>query len=213
MDRSAVYQRLEELSEDTDLGIGKSELEKFTALLELLEKWNKSLNLTAIRDPMEMAVLHIMDSASVSPLICGKNVADIGTGAGFPGLVLSILQPETEFTLVDSVAKKLSFVRTAAVTLRLLNVKIINSRCENLKAEKKFDCIVCRAFAPLEKIVTWCLPLLAPDGRFVAMKANLEAEELKAVPESVKIDQIIKLHVPQLEAVRQAVIMSHIDAD
>ena len=157
VDNSEILRKIESLISQTDISYSKDQLDKMASLVVLLEKWNKALNLTAIRDPMQMVVLHILDSAVVSPLIKdrGNNIADVGTGAGFPGLVLAILNPDKHFTLIDSIAKKLSFVRTAMVSLNLNNISIINDRCENIDQEKKFDCILSRAFAPLCKIVEW----------------------------------------------------------
>lgn len=200
--------RIKELFAVTDIPVTEDQIDKLSTLVELLVKWNKSLNLTAIRKPEDMVVLHIMDSAVISPLLKGNNIADVGTGPGFPGLVLAVLNPDISFTLIDSVAKKLSFVRTAMVTLKLENVKIINDRCENIVLDKKFDCIVSRAFASLYQIVEWCLPLLDKEkGIFLAMKGDIDQDELKAVPQSVRIKSVIELKVPDLNAKRQAVIM------
>ncbi|MBR1612759.1 MAG: 16S rRNA (guanine(527)-N(7))-methyltransferase RsmG [Succinivibrio sp.] len=193
----------------TEIECSEEQYDKLATLVELLAKWNNALNLTAIREIDKMVVLHILDSAVVSPLISdkGKNIADVGTGAGFPGLVLAILNPQKHFTLIDSVAKKLSFVRTAMVSLGLKNVTIINDRCENIKVEQKFDCILSRAFAPLCKIIEWCENLIDDNGLFVAMKANLEEGELNDLPENAEILENIPLLVPGLDAKRQAVVM------
>ncbi len=209
VDNSEILRKIESLISQTDISYSKDQLDKMASLVVLLEKWNKALNLTAIRDPMQMVVLHILDSAVVSPLIKdrGNNIADVGTGAGFPGLVLAILNPDKHFTLIDSVAKKLSFVRTAMVSLNLKNISIINDRCENIEPEIKFDCILSRAFAPLCKIIDWCKDLISDDGVFIAMKANLENDELDQIEKNTSIDEIIELKVPSLEAKRQAVIM------
>lgn len=209
VDNSEILRKIESLISQTDISCSKDQLDKMASLVVLLEKWNKALNLTAIRDPMQMVVLHIMDSAVVSPLIKdrGNNIADVGTGAGFPGLVLAILNPDKHFTLIDSVAKKLSFVRTAMVSLNLKNISIINDRCENIEPEIKFDCILSRAFAPLCKIIDWCKALVSDDGVFIAMKANLENDELDQIKNNTSIDEIIELKVPSLDAKRQAVIM------
>ncbi len=209
VDNSEILRKIESLISQTDISYSKDQLDKMASLVVLLEKWNKALNLTAIRDPMQMVVLHILDSAVVSPLIKdrGNNIADVGTGAGFPGLVLAILNPDKHFTLIDSVAKKLSFVRTAMVSLNLKNISIINDRCENIEPEIKFDCILSRAFAPLCKIIDWCKDLISDDGVFIAMKANLENDELDQIENNTSIDEIIELKVPSLEAKRQAVIM------
>jgi 16S rRNA (guanine527-N7)-methyltransferase len=207
--KSEILANIKNLMKKTEIECSEEQYDKLATLVELLAKWNNALNLTAIREIDKMVVLHILDSAVVSPLISdkGKNIADVGTGAGFPGLVLAILNPQKHFTLIDSVAKKLSFVRTAMVSLGLKNVTIINDRCENIKVEQKFDCILSRAFAPLCKIIEWCENLIDDNGLFVAMKANLEEGELNDLPENAEILENIPLLVPGLDAKRQAVVM------
>lgn len=207
--KSEILANIKNLMKKTEIECSEEQYDKLATLVELLAKWNNALNLTAIREIDKMVVLHILDSAVVSPLISdkGKNIADVGTGAGFPGLVLAILNPQKHFTLIDSVAKKLSFVRTAMVSLELKNVTIINDRCENIKVEQKFDCILSRAFAPLCKIIEWCENLIDDNGLFVAMKANLEEGELNDLPENAEILENIPLLVPGLDAKRQAVVM------
>ncbi len=205
---------LAELLAQTELMVTPEQLEQLTTLIELLNTWNAALNLTAIKDVKQMVLLHVVDSAVLLPVVRAQltqvggtlGVADVGTGAGFPGLVLAILAPDVHFTLIDSVGKKLSFVRQVVARLGLANVELINKRCEEIEHEP-FAVIVSRAFAPLERMVTWCLPLLRADGRFVAMKAHLEESEIQAIPETVTIDAMIKLNVPTLEAVRQAVVL------
>lgn len=189
------------------------QLEQLTTIVQMLNTWNGALNLTAIKDPKQMALLHIADSAVLVPVLQDvalehdvQKVADVGTGAGFPGLVLAIMRPDLQFTLIDSVGKKLSFVRQVTAQLKLENVEMINKRCEEIK-DKTFDCIVSRAFAPIDRMVNWCLPLLREDGRFIAMKANLEQTEIQAIPETVTIEQNVTLHVPTLDASRCAVIL------
>lgn len=208
-DKAKILEQIKSLMSKTTVVCSEEQFDKLATLVVLLCKWNTALNLTAIREADKMVVLHILDSAVVSPLIenKGDNIADVGTGAGFPGLVLAILNPEIHFTLIDSIAKKLSFVRTAMVSLNLNNVTIINDRCENIVLERKFDCILSRAFAPLAKIIEWCEKLIADDGVFICMKANLEPNELGEVPSFAKIQENIELTVPSLDAKRQAVIM------
>lgn len=194
------------------------QLDDLALIIDMLKAWSKSLNLTAINSVKDLVILHIIDSAVIVPVVDevlqsipkkegGYLVADVGTGAGFPGLVLAIMLPQVKFTLIDSVGKKLSFVRMVITKLKLQNVELINKRCENIEHEP-FDVIVSRAFAPIERMVNWCLPLLSNEGRFVAMKANLSSEEMSAIPNSVNVMEIRKLDVPSLEAVRNAVILS-----
>ena len=134
-EKSSILALIKDLMSKTEVVYTEEQLDKLATLVCLLSQWNNALNLTAIRDPKQMVVKHILDSAVVSPLIQnkGNNIADVGTGAGFPGLVLAILNPQIHFTLIDSIAKKLSFVRTAMVALKLQKVSIINDLVENIK--------------------------------------------------------------------------------
>lgn len=202
---------LQDLLSQSAVNFTPQQLTQLTTLIEMLNTWNAALNLTSIKEVKQMVLLHIVDSAVLVPVLRNLSIpvhtiADVGTGAGFPGLVLAILCPDWQFTLIDSVGKKLSFVRQVVSKLQLNNVELINKRCEDIKHEP-FDCIVSRAFAPLERMVNWCLPLLTTQGRFVAMKANLAAEEIQAIPRTVIIESIVELQVPSLEAKRQAVIL------
>lgn len=200
------------LFQQTSICPSKEQLEQLTSLVDMLNTWNGALNLTAITQVNQMILLHILDSAVLSPVLSqvepNANIADVGTGAGFPGLVLAILNPDKQFTLIDSVGKKLSFVRQVVAKLSLKNVSLINKRCEEI-TDQSFDIIVSRAFAPLARMVGWCLPLLSQKGHFVAMKAQLEQDELEQVPSSVQIVRIEDLHVPTLDATRKAVILKH----
>lgn len=207
---SAISTKISELWKQSDctVDIDDDKLKKLTALVMLLFKWNQALNLTAIKDPMDMVVLHILDSMSIEPYIFGKNIADVGTGPGFPGLVLAVLHPEIKFTLIDSVAKKISFVKNAIAILELNNVSAVIGRCEELSPSLAFECIVSRAFAPLERIVSWCRGLITHNGKFVAMKGKLTDAERNDLPEDAVIEEIHELHVPCLNASRQAVIIS-----
>lgn len=205
------------LLEQAKISVSTEQLQQLTTIVEMLNHWNTALNLTAIKDPKQMVLLHIVDSAVLIPVLDDvvkdhnvTHVADVGTGAGFPGLVLAIMRPDLHFTLIDSVGKKLSFVRQVVAKLNLTNVEMINRRCEEID-DHCFDCIVSRAFAPIKRMVSWCLPILNPNGRFVAMKANLEQSEIQDIPETVTIEHNIPLHVPTLDAVRCAVILKRAD--
>ncbi len=211
MDKSALSAYLRTLFAKTTLKADSAQLEKLATLLILLKSWNKAVNLTAITDEKDMAVLHVMDSAVAVPLLgAAQVIADVGTGAGFPGLVLATLCPDKHFTLIDSVGKKLSFVRTAAVQLGLANVTIVHSRVENFQPDPLFEVVVSRAFAPLDRMCAWCLPLIVPQGHLIALKAHLQDEELHVLPPTVKIDKIETLQVPALDAMRQAVVLSRV---
>ncbi|MDD5410994.1 MAG: 16S rRNA (guanine(527)-N(7))-methyltransferase RsmG [Methylobacter sp.] len=160
-----------------NLNITDEQVDQLLSFIKLIEKWNKAYNLTAIRDREEMARLHILDSLAIVPHIEGKRVIDIGTGAGLPGIPLAICLPETEFTLLDSNAKKTRFVQQVVLELKLKNVNVCHSRVENYHPEQPFNSVITRAFASLSDIVKLTTHLLAKDGVLLAMKGqNLDAE-------------------------------------
>ena len=203
----AVFALTQKLLAEGGIECSHEQLEKLCRLTELLHAWGSRINLTAVRNPLDMVTLHVMDSASVLPYIRGKKIVDVGTGAGFPGMVLALLCPEKKFTLIDSGAKKISFVRNACLELKTGNVTSVKTRCEDFKPQEKFDCVVSRAFAPLDKMLTWCWDLVCDQGIFVAMKGKIEEKELKSITKNVVIEQVANLKVPGLNASRQAVII------
>ncbi len=175
-------------------------------LLRLLEKWSKTYNLTAIRDPQAMVGLHILDSLSISADLVGERIIDVATGAGFPGLPLAIMQPERQFTLLDSSAKKLRFVQQAAQELGLANVTACHARVPDYAPEVGFDTVTARAFAKIDQIVADCGHLVAKGGRIVAMKGRDPAEELIETNTDWG-HRIRKLTVPGVDQERHVVII------
>lgn len=171
--------------------------QRLLGLLGLLHKWNRAYNLTAVRSPEAMVSRHLLDSASVAFAVDGPRLLDVGAGPGFPGLVLAILKPDLEVTLVDSNGKKVRFQRQAVMELGLQNV-----RCEQVRVEAfsdTFDQIISRAFAALGDFVGLTEPLLKPGGEWLAMKGGLDAEERESLPPNVAIRERRSLRVPGLE--------------
>jgi 16S rRNA (guanine527-N7)-methyltransferase len=180
---------------------------KFAALLDELERWNKKVNLTAIRDRNEMITGHLLDSLVVRPLLQGNRVMDMGTGAGFPGLPLAICEPERRFELVDGNNKKIKFVQHAATLLQLGNVTATWSRTEDFAPEQRFDTVIARAVGPLARLVKMAGHHVGEDGVFIAMKGRYPEEELEKLPKSWMYD-IVELNVPGLEkGSRHAVLL------
>ncbi len=171
-------------------------LEKLLKFIELMQKWNKAYNLTAIREPDEMAKLHILDSLSIYPYLQGQRMLDVGTGAGLPSIPLSIFYPEKQFVLLDSNAKKTRFVQQAILELNLNNVSVYHERVENFKPDTGFDTVMCRAFANMTKIVAVTSHLRNPSGLLLAMKGQKPREKL---PDQY---EVIDLKVPFIEAER-----------
>ncbi len=171
-------------------------------LLDELERWNRSYNLTAIDGREEMLTHHILDSLSISPDLVGTRIADVGTGAGFPGLPLAIANPSREFTLIDSSAKKVRFVAHAARTLELRNVTALQARAEMLRPEAPFDTVTARALAPLPELLAFLAPLCGPATRVLAMKGRWPGEELARLPAPWRLADSRTIRVPGLDAER-----------
>jgi 16S rRNA (guanine527-N7)-methyltransferase len=180
--------------------------EKLSLLLDELLKWNAAYNLTAITDRSEMVTHHLLDSLSVQPWLHGETVADVGTGAGFPGLPLALVEPHRRFTLIDSNNKKIRFVSHAARTLGLNNVSAVHARSESFKPEKPFDTVIARAFAALPDLLKLVAPLCGPETRVLAMKGKRPDDELAAVPPEWRVLEVHALHVPGLGEDRHLVI-------
>jgi 16S rRNA (guanine527-N7)-methyltransferase len=176
------------------------------AYLQLLEKWNRHYNLTAVRDPEQMVPRHLLDSLSLLPFLKGPRVLDIGTGAGLPGIPLALACPELQFTLLDSNVKKLTFVRQAVHELGLRNIEVVQTRSEKFAPAEKFDTLTARAFSSLEELLTVAAHLCAAGGRILAMKGVYPTEELAAVGDNYRIE-VKALTVPGLEAARHLVLL------
>lgn len=186
------------------LDISADAQKKLLQYLELLVKWNKVYNLTAIRDQKQMVAYHLLDSLAVVPHLWGKRWLDVGCGGGLPGLVLAIVHPDWSFTLLDSNSKKTGFVKQAVIELELKNVQVLCSRVEDLNVEQKFDGIISRAFTELGDFLRITSHLLADQGAWVAMKGTPD-KELMGVPEDCTIESVVALNVPGLNAARSLV--------
>lgn len=152
------------------------------AFLDLLQKWNKAYNLTSVRDRQGMLHRHLLDSLSLAPLIHSERVLDVGSGGGLPGVVLALLYPGRQFTLLDGNHKKSRFLIQCRIELGLDNLEAITARAQDYEPEALYHQISSRAFTALANMVDWCGHLLAPDGEFLAMKGQYPAEELAALP-------------------------------
>jgi 16S rRNA (guanine527-N7)-methyltransferase len=187
------------------LSLSSAQAQQLLRLLDELDDWNQRMNLTAIRERGAQITKHLLDSLAVHLYVRGERVADIGTGAGFPGLPLALVLPQAQFTLVDSTAKKLKFVEHAAQLLGLSNVQTVHTRAETYRPKERFDTIVSRAVGPIERFVNWSGHLCVGGGRLLAMKGRYPTDELAHLPNGWKLAQVHRLNIPGLDEERHLV--------
>jgi len=203
---SSLAQELTRGIEQLDIAVTPEVQRKLLDYLALLQKWNKVYNLTAIRQPEQMVSHHLLDSLAVLPHLWPGRWLDVGCGAGLPGLVLALMRPDWTFTLLDSNSKKTSFVQQAVIELGLCNVSVCCARVEDWQPMEHFDGIISRAFTEMVDFIAQTRRLLAQEGRWVAMKGTPE-QELKRLPTNVRVERVIPLQVPGLDAARCLVIL------
>ncbi|MEP1595974.1 MAG: 16S rRNA (guanine(527)-N(7))-methyltransferase RsmG, partial [Halieaceae bacterium] len=183
------------------------ERDSMLAYLALLIKWNSTYNLTAVRDPEAMVVRHLLDSLAIAPLVDGKRMIDVGSGAGLPGVPLAILNPAKEVHLLDSNSKKTRFLFQVKTALGLDNMVVHHQRVESFQPSQQYDVVLSRAFAGLPDMVASCSHLLKPDGVFLAMKGVYPQDELEAVESLCTIEAVQPVVVPDLDEHRHLVRM------
>ncbi|ASL44068.1 Ribosomal RNA small subunit methyltransferase G [Burkholderia sp. AD24] len=210
--REALAPLLEEGVRELGLELSDAQLRKLLDYVALLSKWNAVYNLTAIRDPRQMLIQHILDSLSIVPHLAPhgpSSVLDVGSGGGLPGIVLAIVLPEWTVTVNDIVHKKTAFQSQAKAELGLANLSVVTGRVETLQpgaeVPAKFDVIVSRAFAELSDFVTLARHLVAEQGAIWAMKGVRPEGEIERLPAGAHVEQIIRLNVPSLDAERHLI--------
>ncbi len=177
-----------------DLSAARAEV--LLRLVDELERANAQFNLTAIRDRHGMLHKHVLDSLSVQPYLRGERMADVGTGAGFPGLALAAVNPERHFTLIEATGKKARFVEHTAAALDLRNAQVANVRAETYRPFELFDTVMARALSSLADFVAYAGHLCAPGGRLLAMKGKRPDDEISALPRSFRVLAVHRLKVP-----------------
>ena len=173
--------------------------------IELLGRWNRVYNLTAIDDLDEMIVIHLLDSLAAAPWLTGEHIVDIGSGAGLPGIPLALLFADRSFTLLDSNAKKTRFLQQVKVDLAVTNIEVVHARVEQFTVQSRFDTVITRAFSSLSDILEKSRHLLGVDGTIVALKGDVSDQELNQCRNVVS--RRIPLTVPGLQAERQLILL------
>lgn len=206
----ALRTKLDALIAQTDLTVSETQRTQLVGYVALLHKWNKAYNLTSVRDPQDMLVRHIMDSIVVSPsLEGGQRFIDVGTGPGLPGIPLAIMNPDKEFHLLDSLGKRIRFIKQVLHELNIENVTTLQSRVEEYQPEEKYDAVISRAFASMVDMVNWCEHLPKEEsGVFLALKGQMPTDEIDQLPDWCSVTNIKHLTVPELKGERHLVILS-----
>jgi 16S rRNA (guanine527-N7)-methyltransferase len=191
------------------IALAPEQQRKLVAHLDLLDEWGTRMNLTAIRDRPSQVTKHLLDSLSVLPYLRGERIADVGSGAGFPGIPLAVLTPERHYTLIESTGKKCRFLEHVRDALQLGNVEVAQSRAEAWKPSQRYDTVIARAVGPVADLIKYAGPLVAGGGRLLAMKGRYPEDELAAKLNGWKVVTVHRLTVPGLDEERHLVELAH----
>ncbi|MGC1523671.1 MAG: 16S rRNA (guanine(527)-N(7))-methyltransferase RsmG [Steroidobacteraceae bacterium] len=208
MNRESERELLAAGARDLGVALNSSGCEILLRLVDELELGNAQFNLTAIRDRLSMLRKHVLDSLSLEPYLRGARVADVGTGAGFPGLPLAIVDSRRRFTLIEATGKKARFVERTAQILGCDNVQVVHARAESYRPFELFDTVTARALSSLADFAAYAGHLCAPGGRLLAMKGKRPEEEISALPKSFRVLAVHRLKVPGLDDERHLVELS-----
>lgn len=202
--RSVLDEGLQQLP----LQLSAKQCDQLLAYVTLLDKWNRVYNLTAVREPARMIGLHLLDSLAVLPhLGVGKTLLDVGTGGGLPGIPVAIARPDLSVTMLDTIAKKTTFVRQAIAELELVNADAVTARVEEFKPTRKFDIVVSRAFAELKDFIDSAASHCADAGLMLAMKGVFPHDEIARLPAGIEVQEVVPLNVPQVDRKRHLVLL------
>lgn len=184
------------------LSVTPQQKQQLLNFLQMLHKWNKAYNLTSVRDPQRMLYVHILDSIAISPFLSGQHFVDVGTGPGLPGIPLAIMHPDKQFVLLDSLGKRIRFIKQVAYDLTLTNIVPVQSRVEDYQPDFAFDGVLSRAFASIADMLQWCQHLTASEGAFLALKGQYPEQELTQLPVGFTMTSADEIIVPGLNADR-----------
>lgn len=196
---------LQDSLKHSDLVVTEFQQRQLISYVLLMDKWNKAYNLTSVRDPEQMVIKHIVDSIVVAPFLDKTQYIDVGTGPGLPGMPLAIMCPDKHFILLDSLGKRVRFMKQVAYELKIDNIQAVQSRVEDYEPSVTIDGVLSRAFASLKDMLHWCQHLVDSQGVFLALKGQIPIDELQQLPLGFTLQDTIKLDVPGLEGERHIV--------
>lgn len=188
-----------------DFPVSELQKQQLINYILMINKWNKAYNLTSVRDPKDMLIKHIFDSIVISPYLQGSHYADVGTGAGLPGIPLAIMNPDKTFLLIDSLGKRIRFIKQSLYELKLTNVTAMQIRVEDVVLEKPLDGVLSRAFASLKDMLYWCESLTDENGLFLALKGQVNQLELDEIPTGFTVVDCINLAIPNFQGERHLI--------
>lgn len=203
-----LLEQLEQGIANLNVEMDNQAIQQLATYLRLLIKWNKTYNLTAVRNPTAMVTRHLLDSLAILPYLPHGRILDVGSGAGLPGIPLAIARPHQEFFLIDSQIKKTRFLRQVCHHIHLKNVHVVHNRVERFQYPSKFTGIICRAFSSLNDFVDKSKHLCHPHGQFLALKGHYPVAELDLLPDCCAINHVYPLEVPGLAEQRHLVVLS-----
>ncbi|MEO9943711.1 MAG: 16S rRNA (guanine(527)-N(7))-methyltransferase RsmG [Paraglaciecola sp.] len=190
---------------NTSLEVSEQQQKLLINYILMVNRWNKAFNLTSIREPEKMVIKHIVDSIVVAPYLDKMHYIDVGTGPGLPGIPLAIMCPDKHFVLLDSLGKRVRFMKQVAHELNIKNIEPVQSRVEDYVPTFKIDGVLSRAFASLKDMLHWCQHLVDSHGVYLALKGQLPLDELEELPIGFTLQETIKLDVPGLDGERHIV--------
>ena len=209
----ALLATLQRALTNTNLTVTEQQADLLIRYVMMMDKWNKAYNLTSVRDPQQMVIKHLVDSVVVAPHLNGQRYIDVGTGPGLPGIPLAIMHPEKHFVLLDSLGKRVRFMKQVAFELGLKNIEPVQSRVEQYQSEIALDGVLSRAFASIKDMLHWCQHLVDSEGAFLALKGQYPEQEIAQMPAGFTLESSIELNVPELEGERHLLVIRKQDSD
>ena len=203
--KSSLLMAFDKAVVSLDLDVSEQQKDQLINFVLLIHKWNKAYNLTSVRDPQQMLIKHIIDSIVVAPYLTKSRYIDVGTGPGLPGIPLSIMHPDKHFVLLDSLGKRVRFMKQAGFEMGLTNIEPVQSRVEQYQSDLPLDGVLSRAFSSIKDMLHWCQHLVDSKGEFLALKGQYPEQEITLLPEGFEVVESVELDIPALDGDRHLI--------